>query len=89
MDDHSRCVYGEIPPDETKESASAFITGALEHFCWDRGHGEASSDDSGSCYRSRDFDKVLADHDVKHKRTRPYRPQTSGKVERLFNRVLQ
>lgn len=33
------------------------------------------------------FDKVCAAHGIKHKLTRPYRPQTNGKVER-FNRRL-
>ena len=42
--------------------------------------------DNGACYRSHDFANALGD-DVKHRRTRPYRPQTNGKVER-FNRTL-
>lgn len=44
--------------------------------------------DNGACYRSRIFRDVLADNGIKHKWTRPYRPQTNGKVER-FNRTLQ
>jgi transposase InsO family protein len=44
--------------------------------------------DNGSCYRSRAFAAVLADAGIRHKRTRPYRSQTNGKVER-FNRILQ
>jgi transposase InsO family protein len=44
--------------------------------------------DNGSCYRSRDFAQTLSEHGIAHKRTRPYRPQTNGKVER-FNRILQ
>ncbi|AWY96426.1 carbohydrate kinase [Propionibacterium freudenreichii] len=40
----------------------------------------------GSCYRSGAFADALGD-EVKHKWTRPYRPQTNGKVER-FNRTL-
>jgi transposase InsO family protein len=41
--------------------------------------------DNGSCYRSRAFRDVLGD--ITHRRTRPYRPQTNGKVER-FHRTL-
>jgi transposase InsO family protein len=41
--------------------------------------------DNGACYRSRAFSKVLGD--ATHRRTRPHRPQTNGKVER-FNRTL-
>jgi len=41
--------------------------------------------DNGSCYRSGAFAEALGP--VVHKRTRPYRPQTNGKVER-FNRTL-
>jgi transposase InsO family protein len=41
--------------------------------------------DNGSCYRSRVFAAALAP--ATHKRTRPYRPQTNGKVER-FNRTM-
>jgi transposase InsO family protein len=34
--------------------------------------------DNGSCYRSHAFAKALGD--IEHRRTRPYRPQTNGKV---------
>ena len=42
--------------------------------------------DNGSCYRSKLFAEALGE-DIAHKRTRPYRPQTNGKVER-FNRTM-
>lgn len=42
--------------------------------------------DNGSCYRSTLFAQALGP-EVAHKKTRPYRPQTNGKVER-FNRTL-
>jgi transposase len=87
VDDHSRLAYSEILPDERKETAAAF---------WDRAHAYFASEgiavervltDNGSCYRSRLWRDLLHDQGVKHKRTRPYRPQTNGKVER-FNRTL-
>jgi len=43
--------------------------------------------DNGSCYRSRLFGQTLSAAGIIPKRTRPYRPQTNGKVERL-NRTL-
>ena len=41
--------------------------------------------DNGNCYRSFAFRDAL--DGVMHQRTRPYRPQTNGKVER-FHRTL-
>ena len=43
--------------------------------------------DNGSAYRSRDFAAACLAAGVRHRRTRPRRPQTNGKVER-FNRTL-
>ncbi|MEW1633110.1 integrase core domain-containing protein, partial [Streptomyces sp. NPDC093801] len=43
--------------------------------------------DNGSCYKSHAWRDLLAAAGIAHKRTRPYRPQTNGKVERL-NRTL-
>ncbi|WP_158868408.1 integrase core domain-containing protein [Leifsonia sp. AG29] len=40
--------------------------------------------DNGACYRSRDFAAALGP--IRYRFTRPYRPQTNGKVER-FNRT--
>jgi transposase InsO family protein len=86
LDDHSRLAYTEILPDEKKETAAAFWTRAAAWF--------ADADitiarvltDNGSCYRSHAFADALGP-DIRHKRTRPYRPQTNGKVER-FHRTL-
>jgi transposase InsO family protein len=87
VDDHSRYVYSEILPDETKETAAAFMRNAIAAFA---AHGvkiQRVLTDNGSCYRSRLFAQTLTDAGIRHKRTRPYRPQTNGKVER-FNRIL-
>jgi len=88
VDDRSRLAYAEILPDERKETASAFMTRAIGFFS-DRGITvERVLTDNGACYRSRPFARVLADAGVGHRRTRPYRPQTNGKVER-FNLTLK
>jgi len=43
--------------------------------------------DTGSAYRSSAFARLCSEAGVRHRFTRPYRPQTNGKVER-FNRTL-
>ncbi|WP_458112251.1 IS481 family transposase [Arthrobacter sp. R1-13] len=86
VDDHSRLAYTEILTDETKETAAAFWQRAN---AWFQSRGitiQRVLTDNGNCYRSRLFAEALGP-DVKHKRTRPYRPQTNGKVER-FNRTM-
>lgn len=86
VDDCTRLAYSEQLLDERKETASEFWLRARAFFAQ---HGitvTAVMTDNGSCYRSKDFAKALGST-VKHRRTRPYRPQTNGKVER-FNRTL-
>jgi transposase InsO family protein len=85
LDDHSRLAYSEILGDERKETAAAFWTRAHTYFTSCGISVKRVLTDNGSCYRSFDFRDALGD--VVHKRTRPYRPQTNGKVER-FHRTL-
>jgi transposase InsO family protein len=86
VDDHSRLAYSEILTDEKKETATAFWLRTAAFFA---AHGitvKAVLTDNGACYRSRAFAAALGPH-IKHRRTRPYRPRTNGKVER-FNRTI-
>jgi transposase InsO family protein len=88
VDDRTRLAYAEILPDERKETATAFMIRAVGFFA-ERGITiERVLTDNGACYRSRAFDRVLAEAGIDHRRTRPYRPQTNGKVER-FNLTLK
>lgn len=86
VDDHSRLAYSEILGDERKETAAEFWGRARSFFTEQGITVTAVMTDNGSCYRSRAFATALGDG-VTHRRTRPYRPQTNGKVER-FNRTL-
>lgn len=86
VDDHSRLAYSEVLDDERKETAADFWIRARSFFIEHGIEVTAVMTDNGSCYRSRAFAAALGSH-VKHRRTRPYRPQTNGKVER-FNRTL-
>jgi transposase InsO family protein len=85
VDDHSRLAYSEILGDERKETAAAFWGRARDFFADAGVRVTAVLTDNGACYRSRAFARALGE--AKHRRTRPYRPQTNGKVER-FNRTL-
>jgi transposase InsO family protein len=85
IDAYSRLVYSEILADERKETAAAFWQRANSWFS-ECGIGvRRVLTDNGSCYRSFVFRDALGD--IEHRRTRPYRPQTNGKVER-FHRTL-
>ncbi|WP_455355239.1 IS481 family transposase [Streptomyces sp. SYSU K217416] len=87
VDDHSRLAYSEIHTDERKETATAFWTRAQAHFTSCGITVERVLTDNGACYKSHTWRDTLAAAGIAHKRTRPYRPQTNGKVERL-NRTL-
>ncbi len=86
VDDHSRLAYSEQLDDERKETAADFWGRARNFFTEAGITVRAVMTDNGACYRSHDFAAALGDG-VKHRKTRPYRPQTNGKVER-FNRTL-
>lgn len=85
LDAHSRLVYSEILTDERKDTAAAFWTRAETWFARCGITVRKVLTDNGSCYRSHAFRDALGT--IEHRRTRPYRPQTNGKVER-FHRTL-
>jgi transposase InsO family protein len=87
IDDHSRVTYVEICSDERSETAIGVLERAVAWFA-DRGVSvERVLSDNGSCYRSYAWRDACAALGIKPKRTRPYRPQTNGKIER-FHRTL-
>jgi transposase InsO family protein len=87
IDDHSRVAYAEVHDDETAATAVAVLRRAVAWFA-DRGVTiERVLSDNGSPYVSHLWRDTCAELGIKHSRTRPYRPQTNGKIER-FHRTL-
>jgi len=88
VDDHSRMAYAEIHPDEKAATCGAFLARAGSFFA---AHGiqiERVLTDNAFAYRhGRAVRASLQALGARHLFTRPYRPQTNGKVER-FNRTL-
>ena len=87
IDDHSRLAYSELLADERKETAAAFWIRANAYFVACGITVTRVLTDNGACYRSIPFRDALGD--VVHKRTRPYRPATNGKVERFHRTLLE
>lgn len=87
IDDHSRVAYIEIHADEKATTAIGVLQRAT---AWFADHGvivERVLSDNGSAYMSHAWREGCADLGITAKRTRPYRPQTNGKIER-FHRTL-
>ena len=45
--------------------------------------------DNGGAFRSKPFASACAELNIKHRFTRPYRPQTNGKAERFIQSALR
>jgi len=85
VDDHSRLAYSEVLADERKDTCAGFWSRAAGFFADHDIEVSEVLTDNAWAYRSHAWRQALGP--VEHRRTRPYRPQTNGKVER-FNRTL-
>ena len=87
IDDHSRVAYAEICADEKAATAIGVLQRAV---AWYADHGvrvQRVLSDNGSAYRSYAWRDACTQLGITAKKTRPYRPQTNGKIER-FHRTL-
>ncbi|WIX82278.1 IS481 family transposase [Amycolatopsis carbonis] len=87
IDDHSRVAYAEICTDETSATAIGVLHRAVAWFAQHHVAVERVLSDNGSAYRSHAWHQACAELGITPKHTRPYRPQTNGKIER-FHRTL-
>jgi transposase InsO family protein len=88
VDDRSRVAFSQVLPDESAVTAAGFLVEAASFFA---DHGvriERVLTDNAKAYtESIVFAETAAGLGIRLKRTRCYRPQTNGKVER-FNKTL-
>jgi transposase InsO family protein len=87
IDDYSRVAYAEIHDDETAATAIGVLRRAVAWFTARGIAVERVLSDNGAAYRSQAWRDACAQLSIKPTRTRPYRPQTNGKIER-FHRTL-
>jgi transposase InsO family protein len=88
IDDCTRLAYAEVLADENARTAIAFLRRAAQFY---RRHGitvERVLTDNGSAYRSAIHAIACRTLGIRHLRTRPRRPQTNGKAERLIRTML-
>jgi transposase InsO family protein len=88
VDDYSRVAYAEVLADEKAITAAGFLRRAVAYY---QRHGitiERVITDNGSAYRAAIHALACRHLNIRHLRTRPYRPQTNGKAERFIRTLL-
>jgi transposase InsO family protein len=88
VDDYSRLSYAEVLPDEKATTAIGFLQRAIRFYARHGISVERVLTDNGSAYVSALHALACRALGVRHSRTRPYRPQTNGKAERLIRTLL-
>jgi transposase InsO family protein len=89
VDDRSRVAFSQILADETATTAARFLVEAAGFFA---DHGvviqRVLTDNAKAYAESALFAETAAGLGIRLKRTRHYRPQTNGKVERFHKTLL-
>ncbi len=89
VDDMSRVAYVARVPDESGRSAARALTEAAVFFAERGVRIERVLTDNGKAYTdSHAYAGAIEGLGARHKRTRPYRPQTNGKAERFIKTLL-
>ena len=88
VDDRSRVAFVVPVPDERPAGAARALELAATEFARLGVRIERVLTDNGGPYRSHAYAATMAELGARHKRTRPYRPQTNGKAERFIKTML-
>jgi transposase InsO family protein len=89
IDDHSRLGFATLLPDERTPSVLSALRQAVAFY---KDHGisiQRVLTDRGSTYRSKLFAQACRELGLKHRFTKPYRPQTNGKAERFIQTLTR
>ncbi len=88
VDDHSRHAQVELRNSEQAIDCVAFTRHVIHTYADQGTPIQRILTDNGAGYRSNAFARLLANHGIRHIRTKPYTPRTNGKAE-AFIRILQ
>jgi len=88
IDDHSRVAFAQLMADETKASCVAFLRQATAYFAALGVPVQGVMTDNGAGYK-KTYDEACGELGIRHLRTKPYTPQTNGKVERFVQTSLR
>lgn len=88
IDDASRLGFAALYPDETADSALAFLDELVRFYDLHGVTVERVLTDNGKCCKRRWADACSA-HQIGVRKTRRYRPQTNGKAERFIRTLLE
>ena len=88
IDDCTRLAYIDVLDDEKAITAIGFLRRAVAFYQRHGIHVERVISDNGAAYRSCVHAIACGTLGIRHLRTRPYRPQTNGKAERLIRTML-
>jgi transposase InsO family protein len=89
IDDATRLTYAEVRPAADAAACAAFLRRTLT---WFRRRGVTVRrllTDNAMAYRAHALRDVCRQWLVRHRFTRPYRPQTNGKAERFIQTLLR
>ena len=89
IDDHSRLAFSRMLPNQTAETAIAFLREALAFYAQHSIRIRRLLTDNGSCYRCHYFRAACLQPGIRHHFTRPYTPRTNGKAERFIQTALR